>query len=344
MGKYEEYQQQLFTEFLRLCDVIDQCARILTQQSPPAVIEGLGSVPAENIDAYVRSVSIDAAKKKDVVWETYTLMGQLHGYGSDVPAAIEQARTVLFPVIDGVDDVLGKFAAAEKYLSEWEGAGATAVLAKLAELKTFVENQSAYVAHLDGVLDQYNTLVRTGEANAEKLAQAITQALTDAKEERATAKVDFVLDMFEAAGGLAGAAKSKDPFAIVATLRQVVGTIQGMQKTLEATDPERILDAFRPQVRAARDNLAAAGDRLANHFTTLIEEMARDNTQAFFKDGKLNLDIMSPGFKSAQFRLKDATNWDEFAREVDKLPKNAKETYPLGPIAKRLESDRAPAS
>jgi hypothetical protein len=344
MSKYEEYQQQLFTEFLRLCDVIDQCARILTQQSPPPVIEGMGGAAAENTEEYVRNVSIDAAKKKDVVWETYTLMGQLHGYSSDVPAAVERARAALLPVIEGVDDVVGKFDAAEKYLSDWEGSGATAVVAKLAELKVFVQNQKAYVAYLDGVLDQYDKLVRTGEDNAETLARGITEALTKAKEERKTAKIDFALRMFEGVGGLAGAVKSKDPFATVGNLEKIVGAINDIQKTLASTDPDRILDEFRPQVKEARDNLAEAGDRLSNHFTVLLEDMATENTQAFFKDGKLNLDIMSPGFQSAQFRLKEAANWDEFARAVDKLPKTGvKETHPLGAIAKRLEEERAPA-
>ncbi|WP_236795155.1 hypothetical protein [Amycolatopsis sp. GM8] len=342
MGNYEEYQQQLFAEFLRLCDVIDQCARILTQQSPPPVIPGLGGAAAENTEEYVRNLSIDAAKKKDVVWETYTLLGQLHGYGSNVPEAIVQARAKLATVVVHVDDVLGKFDTADQGLSDWEGAGALGVKARLSDLKTFVGNQTTYVAYLDGVLEEYEKLVRTGEANAEELAKNITTALTDAKENRRTAKVEFVLKMFDGVTGTAEAVHSKDPLAVINGLRAIVGAIQERQKVMEATDPERIMDVFRPLVREARDNLAAAGDRLANHFTDLLEDMAKENTKAFFKDAKLNLDILSPGFKSAEFRLKDAADWDDFARAVDKLPKTGgPETQPLGPIAKRLEADRA---
>lgn len=333
MSAYEEYREQLFAEFLRLAGVIEDCAKILLQQSPPPVIEGVGTQTEE----YVRNLSIDAAKKKDVVWEAYSLLGELHGYQGGAAAAADDARRELAAANVTVDDVDEKFTTATGNLAEWTGSAARAVTSRLNDLKAFVGNQSAYAAYLDKVLEQYALLVRTGEDNAEKFAANITKALADAQKDRTTAKVEFALNMFYSTAGLISAAKSGDVVGGVENVAKVVGEIKQLTKTWEETDPQRIMAQFRADVRAARNNLAEAGDRLAGHFTAMLEDMAKENGRVFFKDPKLGLDVTSPHFKPAQFRLKEAANWDEFARAVEKLPKDPPAPA-RGPIAQRLET------
>ena len=333
MGKYEEFRETLFAEFLRLAGVIEECAKVLLKQSPPPVIEGVGT----QTDEYVRRLSIDAAKKKDVVWEAYTLLGELHGTQGGAAEAADEARGALSASNVTVDDVNEKFATVHTSLSDWTGSGARAVTGKLNDLKAFVGNQSAYGQYLDKVLEQYALLVRTGEQNAEKFAENITKALADAQKDRTTAKVDFALNMFYSTAGLISAAKSGDVVSGVENIVKVVGTIQETKKTWDETDPDRIMAQFRSDVRAARTNLAEAGDRLANHFTAMLEDMAKENGKSFFKDPALGIDPTGPNFKPAEFRLKEAADWDEFARAVEKLPKEAPAPA-RGPIAQRLEA------
>jgi len=333
MSKYEEYRETLFAEFLRLAGVIEECAKVLLQQSPPPVIEGVGTQTEE----YVRQRSIDAAKKKDVVWEAYSLLGQLHGYQGGAAEAADEARQHLSAANVNIDDVDEKFATAQTNLTDWTGSGARAVIGKLNDLKAFVGNQSAYAQYLDKVLEQYALLVRTGEDNAERFAENITKALADAKKDRTTAKVEFALNMFFATAGVVSAAKSGDVVGGVENIVKVVGTIQETRKTWEETDPDRIMTQFRADVKQARENLAEAGDRLANHFTAMLQDMTTENAKSFFKDPAVGLDVTSPHFKPAQFRLKEAANWDDFARAVEKLPKEAP-APPRGPIAERLEA------
>ncbi|MEU4669737.1 hypothetical protein AB0F91_17570 [Amycolatopsis sp. NPDC023774] len=333
MGSYEEYREQLFAEFLRLAGVIEECAKILLKQTPPPVIEGVGT----QTDEYVRQLSIDAAKKKEVVWEAYELLGQLHGYQAGAAEAADQARGQLPPVAVTVEDVDGKFKSVRDGLEDWTGAGALAVKTTLNDLETFVGNQSAYVQYLDKTLEQYALLVRTGEDNAEALAANITKALTDAAKNRSAAKVDFALTMFYGTAGLVEAVKTGDPVDAVKNLEQVVGAIEHLKKTWEETDPDKIMAQFRTDVRQARTNLAEAGDRLAGYFTAMLETMAQENNHSFFKNPALGIDTTSPTFKSAEFRLREAANWNEFARAVEKLPKESPAPT-RGAIAQRLEA------
>ncbi|MDQ0380354.1 hypothetical protein [Amycolatopsis thermophila] len=333
MGKYEEYREQLFAEFLRLAGVIEDCAKILLQQTPAPVIEGVGTQTEE----YVRQLSIDAAKKKEVVWEAYELLGQVHGYQAGAAEAADRARAQLPSVGVTVDDVDGDFKSVREALEDWAGSGALAVKGALNDLETFVGNQSAYVAYLDKVLEQYALLVRTGEDNAEKLAENITKALTDAAKHRTAAKQEFALTMFYGTAGLIEAVKKAELVNGIKNMEQVVGAIQKLQKTWEETDPDKIMTQFRADVLQARTNLAEAGDRLAGYFTAMLENMAKENAHSFFKDPAVGIDVTSPNFKPAQFRLKEATNWDEFARAVEKLPKDTPAPT-RGPIAQRLDA------
>jgi hypothetical protein len=335
MAKYEELQQQLFAEFLRLCDLIDQCARILLQNSPEPVLQGVGGTAEQQTEDYVRQVSIDAAKKKDAVWDVYSLMGKLHGRADGIDGAIGQLERA----DQGVDDVLDQFDLATGFLADWEGKAATALKVKLSELKTFAKNQVACVALLKETLTQYGLLVQSGEANAENAATALTGALTEAADLRATTQREFPVKMFDDGLGIFEAGKSKDPIAVYKSLKTIIGDIRERNEILAATEPDKIIAEFEPKVSELRENLAAAGNRLATQLNGVITDITAENGKTFFSDAKLNIDVLSPGFKSAEFRLKDAADWDDFAKIVDKLPKTLpKDAAAPGPIAQGLEA------
>lgn len=339
MAKYEELQQQLFTEFLRLCDVIDQCARILLQHSPEPVLPGIGGPAAQQTEEYVKKVSIDAAKKKDAVWDVYSLLGQLHGHVS--PTAENH--------VNGVDGAIGKVGAAAqnpnetpnqidlavRMLDDWEGKAATAAMVKLTELKTFAQNQNEAIALLKGVLEQYGTMVHTGEDNAEQFATGLTGALADAAALEKTTRREFPVKLFEDALDLYEA--KKDPIGLYKGVKKLAGDIHERQEVLEATQPDKIITESTPKVTALRENLAAAGDRLAKRLDETITALTQENGKVFFSDTKLHLDIRNPDFTAAEFRLRDADDWGEFAGKVDKLPKTLPGDGKPGPLTQRLE-------
>ncbi|MCR6487347.1 hypothetical protein M8542_31410 [Amycolatopsis sp. OK19-0408] len=343
MAKFEDLQQQLMTEFLRLCDVIDRCARILLQQSPEPVLPGIGGPAEQQTEEYVKKVSIDAAKKKDAVWDVYTLMGQLHGHVSPIDDShlngVDAALGKLEQAAYGADGVLDRMDDAKDRLGDWEGKAAVAVLDKLSELKTFARNQNAAVKLLQEVLTQYNLLVRTGEDNAEQFSAALTDALTDAAALAETTKREFKVKMFD--GALAAYEAKKDPIALFQVVRQVVGDIQERNEVLAATQPDKIIAESTPKVAELRENLAAAGDRLAKSLEGVVTDITTENGRTFFSGAKATIDIRDPHFTSAEFRLREADGWGKFAEKVDKLPKTLPEDEEPGPLTRRLEGTPA---
>lgn len=339
MAKYEELQERLMTEFLRLCDVIDQCARILLQQSPEPVLPGIGGSAENRTEDYVRKVSLDAAKKKDAVWDVYTLMGQLHGHVSPIGDShvngVDVALGKLEQAAYGADGVLDQIEHAEGRLDAWEGKAATAALEKLTELKTFARNQNGAVLLLQSVLTQYGLLVRTGEGNAEQFSTGLTDALADAAALEKTTEREFPVKIFDDALDLYEA--KKDPIAIYKAVKQIVGDIHERNEILAATQPDKIIAESEPKVSALRENLAAAGDRLAKHLDGVITDITTENGKVFFSDAKLNLDVRSPGFKSAEFRLRDADDWGKLAEKADKLPKTPPAEGKPSSLTQRLE-------